>query len=305
MHDLDQTTITQAVLDQMATTIDSRLKEVMDSAVKHLHAFARDINLTPAEWLFGIGFITQIGQACTDSRQETILLSDTLGLSALVNALHDKTRLDDATDTSLLGPFYRDASPEFANGDCIAAHPDSPEIGFYGQVHDLEGRGIAGARIEVWQTDEHGFYDMQKFGNEKSDVRGTFIADALGHFNFRTVRPLGYFIPMDGPVGSMIKAQNRHGCRPAHIHFLITAPGFRELVTSLYQGDDQYIDSDVVFGVSSSLVIQAKRNPASPFPSLETIHYDFGLARAAASGEARIGADPSKLLKAPGLVGGA
>lgn len=298
MHDLDENTVTQAVLDQMATTPDDRLREIMAAAVKHLHAFAREVNLTPAEWLTGIAFMTEVGKACTPSRQETILLSDVLGLSALVNALHDKTRLDDATDTSLLGPFYRDASPEYQLGDCIVAKPDSPEIVFYGQVRDLDGRGIPHARVEVWQTDEHGFYDMQMYGDSKMDMRGTFTADAEGKFHFRTVKPLGYYIPMDGPVGKLIKAQQRHGCRPAHIHFLITAPGYRELVTSLYQGDDQYIDSDVVFGVSSGLIIQARPDPNSPFPELEAIHYNFGMARAAESGEARVGADPSKLVAA-------
>jgi hydroxyquinol 1,2-dioxygenase len=298
MHDLDETTVTQAVLDQMATTADPRLREIMAAAVRHLHAFAREVNLTPAEWLTGIAFMTEIGKSCTASRQETILLSDVLGLSAMVNALHDKTRLDKATDTSLLGQFYRETSPVHALGDSIVAKPDSPEIVFYGQVRDLGGRGIPHARVEVWQTDEHGFYDMQMYGDEKMDMRGTFTCDGEGKFHFRTVKPLGYYIPMDGPVGRLIRAQGRQGCRPAHIHFLITADGYRELVTSLYQGDDQYIDSDVVFGVSSSLIIQAKPDPASPFPELDAIHYNFGLARAAAAGEARIGADPSKLVKA-------
>jgi hydroxyquinol 1,2-dioxygenase len=298
MHDLDETTVTEAVLTQMAGTPDLRLKEIMEAAVKHLHEFARDVNLTPAEWLTGIGFMTEIGKTCTASRQETILLSDVLGLSALVNALHDKTRRDEATDTSLLGPFYRERSPERAQGDCIVKNPDSPEIVFYGQVRDLGGNGIPHARVEVWQTDEHGLYDMQMYGEEQMDMRATFIADAEGRFYFRTVKPLGYYIPMDGPVGRLVSAQKRHGCRPAHIHFLISADGYRELVTSLYQGDDQYIDSDVVFGVSSSLIFNVKPDPNSPLPDLEAIHYNFGMARASSAGEARIGADPSALIKA-------
>ena len=298
MQDLNEITVTQAVLEQMATTPDARLREIMEAAVKHLHAFARDVNLTPAEWLTGIAFMTEIGKTCTASRQETILLSDVLGLSAMVNALHDKTRTEKATDTSLLGPFYRNVSPTHALGDSIVAKPDSPELVFYGQVQDLAGRGIPQARVEVWQTDEHGYYDMQMYGDEKMDMRGTFVCDADGKFHFRTVRPLGYYIPMDGPVGRLIRAQGRQGCRPAHIHFLISADGYRELVTSLYLGDDQYIDGDVVFGVSSSLIVEAKPDPASPFPELDAIHYDFSLARAASAGEARVGADPSKLVKA-------
>ena len=159
-----------------------------------------------------------------------------------------------------------------------AIHVFPAEIVFYGRVHDLEGRGIPHAKVEVWQTDEHGYYDMQMYGDEKMDMRGTFTCDAEGKFHFRTVHPLGYYIPMDGPVGRLIRAQSRAGCRPAHIHFLITADGFRELVTSLYEGRDQYIDSDVVFGVSSSLIIEAK--PKKPsllalLASLEPIDEEF------------------------------
>jgi protocatechuate 3,4-dioxygenase beta subunit len=298
MKDLNETTLTQAVVEQMAGTPDPRLRTIMEAAVRHLHAFAREVNLTPAEWLAGIGFLTAVGQKCSPSRQEFILLSDTLGLSAMVNALHDKTRIDEATDTSLLGPFYREVSPVLKLGDSIVAKPDSPEIVIYGQVHDLGGRGIPHARVEVWQTDEHGQYDMQLYGEDKMDMRGTFVSDAEGKFHFRTVRPLGYGIPMDGPVGGLITAQARHGCRPAHIHFLITADGYRELVTALYQGDDPHIDSDVVFGVSSSLVYQPKADPASPIPGLDAVHYNFGLARADEAGKTRVGSDPSKLVPA-------
>jgi catechol 1,2-dioxygenase/hydroxyquinol 1,2-dioxygenase len=298
MHDLDEFTVTDAVIQQMAGTSDARLKEIMEAAVRHLHAFAREVNLTPAEWLVGIDVMTRIGQTCTPSRQETILLSDVLGLSAMVNALHQKTALDKGTDASLLGPFYRNSAPDMALGDCIVSQPDSPLIVFYGQIRDKAGMGIPHARVQVWQTDEHGFYDMQVHGQEKMDMRANFTTDADGRFHFRTVRPLGYYIPMDGPVGSLIRAQNRHGCRPAHIHFLIGADGFRELVTSLYLGDDQYIDTDTVFGVASSLVIRVQPDPHSPFPELDAIHYDFTLSRAASAGESRVGADPSQLGRA-------
>jgi protocatechuate 3,4-dioxygenase beta subunit len=298
MKDLNETTVTEAVVEQMAGTPDPRLRTIMEAAVRHLHAFAREVNLTPAEWLAGIGFLTAVGQKCSPSRQEFILLSDTLGLSAMVNALHDKTRIDEATDTSLLGPFYREVSPMMKLGDCIVSRPDSPEICIYGRVHDLQGRGIPHARVEVWQTDEHGQYDMQLYGEDKTDMRGTFLCDAEGKFHFRTVRPIGYGIPMDGPVGGLIAAQARHGLRPAHIHFLISADGYRELVTALYQSDDPHIDSDVVFGVSSRLVYQARPDPASPIPGLDAVHYDFGLARADEAGKTRVGSDPSKLMAA-------
>jgi protocatechuate 3,4-dioxygenase beta subunit len=298
MHDLDEFTVTDAVLAQMADTPDARLREIMEAAVRHLHAFARDVSLTPSEWLMGIGFLTEIGKACTPSRQETILLSDVLGVSAMVNALHAKTSLEKATDASLLGPFYRETAPHMALGECIAARPDSPELVFYGQIRDSAGAGIPHATVQVWQTDEHGFYDMQLHGQEQMDHRAVFTTDADGAFYFRTVRPLGYYIPMDGPVGALIKAQNRHGCRPAHIHFLVGAPGYRELVTSLYLGDDQYIDTDTVFGVSSSLIVSPAPDPNSPFPGLDAIHYDFTLSQAGADGESRVGADPAQLSRA-------
>jgi protocatechuate 3,4-dioxygenase beta subunit len=298
MHDLDEFTVTDAVIAQMANTPDGRLREIMESAVRHLHAFARDVNLTPEEWLLGIGFMTEIGKTCTPSRQETILLSDVLGLSAMVNALHAKTSLEKATDASLLGPFYRETAPHLPLGASIAAEPDSPELVFYGQIRDSAGNGLVGATVQVWQTDEHGFYDMQLHGQEKMDHRAVFTTDDNGNFHFRTVRPLGYYIPMDGPVGQLIRAQSRHGCRPAHIHFLIGASGYRELVTSLYLGDDQYIDTDTVFGVSSSLIVTPEPDAGSPFPALEAIHYDFTLSMAGADGESRVGADPAKLARA-------
>jgi protocatechuate 3,4-dioxygenase beta subunit len=237
MADLTVETVTDAVRAQMEATPDIRLREVMDAAVRHLHAFAREVKLTPEEWLMGIAFMTEVGKSCTPSRQETILLSDTLGLSALVNLMADRHHGHDATDSSLLGPFYRENSPMLALGDCIATAPRSALVVFQGQVKDSAGCGIPHAAIEVWQTDAHGSYDMQIHGEAKMDHRARFVADAQGLFHFRTERPLAYNIPMDGPVGRMVRAQGRHGCRPAHIHFLIGAAGYRELVTALYLGD--------------------------------------------------------------------
>jgi hydroxyquinol 1,2-dioxygenase len=251
MPDLDEFTATDAALAQMAATPDPRLKEIADAAVRHLHAFAREVNLTPAEWLTGIAFLTQVGKACTPVRQEFILLSDVLGLSAVVNALHDKKARELGTQSSLLGPFYREGAPELELGACIARHPEAAQIVLYGQVTDNDGEPIPHALVQVWQTSEHGLYDLQAADHENMDLRANFRCDADGRYHFRTVRPLGYPIPMDGPVGQMVRAQDRHGFRPAHIHFLIGGEGFRELVTALYFGDDEHIDSDTVFGVSS------------------------------------------------------
>jgi hydroxyquinol 1,2-dioxygenase len=299
MQDLDENSVTEAALAQMANTLDPRLKEIMDAAVRHLHAFARDVRLTPAEWLTGIQFLTAVGQACTPFRQEFILLADVLGVSALVNAMHDKQARELGTQSSLLGPFYREGAPELPLGASIVAHPSIQEIVVYGRVTDNDGKPIPGALVQVWQTSEHGLYDLQaENAADMMDLRANFRADADGRYHFRTVRPLGYSIPMDGPVGQMVQAQNRHGFRPSHIHFLISGDGYRELVTALYFADDEHINSDTVFGVSGSLVVNAKDDPASLIAGLKSVRYDFRLAHAEGDDTGRVGADPSKLMKA-------
>ncbi|HLI99107.1 MAG TPA: dioxygenase [Bradyrhizobium sp.] len=302
MQELTPETITDAVLDQMATTADPRLKAIMASAVKHLHAFAKDVNLTPAEWIKGIAFMTAVGKICTPARQEFILLSDTLGLSALVNGLHDTTAMEEGTHTSLLGPFYREASPPLAAGSQIArnAAPGS-EIVLYGYVSDVNDKPIAGATVSLWQTSASGLYDIQENPNA-IDYRGVFTTDAKGLFMLRTVKPLGYSIPMDGPVGEMVRAQRRHGMRPAHIHFLVGAPGYRELVTALYLRDDPHLADDVVFGSSGDLAVDINpKDPECPVPGLSSIRFDMRLSRETAADRAggRVGADPSAILKQP------
>jgi protocatechuate 3,4-dioxygenase beta subunit len=296
---IDEKTITDIALDQMAATPNPRLKEVMGSLVRHLHAFAREVDLTPEEWLEGIKFLTAVGQKCTEFRQEFILLSDTLGLSALVNALHDNRALEDATKSSLLGPFYRADSPTLPLGSNIATKGKGPQTAIYGRVVDTAGKGIPNASVEIWQPDDEGWYDLQLQDPSQMDLRGRFYTDSEGNYHLRTIAPTGYMIPMDGPVGDMIRAQSRHGYRPAHIHFLVGAPGYREVVTALYLSGDPHIDSDTVFGVTDSLIVHVKPNDAaSPIPNLPSIKYDFQLA--ALAGDAvsgRVGADPSQIVK--------
>ena len=291
-------TITDAVVEQMSTTPDPRLKVIMESAVRHLHAFAREVDLTPAEWIGGIAFLTRVGHMCSPARQEFILLSDTLGLSTLVNTLHDRTAMEEATHTSLLGPFFRERAPEFEPGAQIS-RKDGAEVVLFGRVTDSRGDPIPDAKITVWQTASDGRYDMQ-VGPEEVDCRGVFRTDAEGRYCLRTVRPLGYPIPLDGPVGEMVLAQKRHGMRPAHIHVLIGAPGYRELVTALYLKGDQHLADDVVFGASADLVVEEKADdPESPIPGLPSIRFDFALAREAQSQRAgRVGADPAAIATA-------
>ncbi len=298
LQDLTVSTVTGEALRQMSETTDPRLREIMASLVRHLHDFARDVELTPDEWIKAIGFLTKVGQTCTPARQEFILLSDVLGLSALVNLMHDETATEIGTESSLLGPFYQQTAPNFALGDSIAVKTQGPELQLYGRVTDMEGKPIPDALIQVWQTDSEGEYDLQRFNGAEMDTRGNFRADGEGQFHFRSVMPFGYTVPMDGPVGDLILAQRRHGCRPAHIHFLIGAPGYRELVTALYLGDDQYIDSDTVFGVSQSLVVNPKADADAPIPGVPAIRYDFRLSAEAAGGSNRVGADPAQFMAA-------
>jgi hydroxyquinol 1,2-dioxygenase len=300
MRELTPETITDAVLDQMATTPDRRMREIMASAVKHLHAFARDVNLTPGEWIKGIEFMTMVGKTCTPARQEFILLSDTLGLSALVNGLHDKTAIEEGTHTSLLGPFYREASPTLAAGHQIAKHvKPGTECVLYGRVTDINGKPLADATVSVWQTSADGLYDIQE-NAESVDYRGVFATDADGVYVVRTVKPRGYSIPMDGPVGNMVKAQARHGMRPAHIHFLVGSSGYRELVTALYLRDDPHLADDVVFGSSDDLAVDiVADDPDCPIKGVPSVRFDLRLSR---EGEAdktsgRVGSDPSAIWK--------
>ena len=296
MVDLDEFTTTDAALAQMANTADPRLKQIMDAAVRHLHAFAREVDLTPGEWIEGLQFLTAVGQACTPLRQEFILLSDVLGVSAVVNALHDRKAKELGSQSSLLGPFFREGAPELPLGAQIVEKPTEEEIVIHGQITDTEGAPVPGALIQVWQTSERGLYDLQERNGESMDMRGNFRADAAGRYHFRTVRPKGYSIPMDGPVGAIVQAQGRHGMRPSHIHMLIGADGHRELVTALYFGDDEYIDSDTVFGVSQSLVVATKEDPASPMPGYRAVRYDFRLAKADPGDSGRVGADPTTFM---------
>jgi len=304
MAAIDEKTITDVALDQMSATPNPRLREIMELLVRHLHAFAREADLTPEEWLAGIKFLTAVGQTCTPYRQEFILLSDTLGLSSLINSLHDRRSVEVGTKTSLLGPFYRQGAPRKNLGESIASPGDGAEICIYGRVTDVAGKPIPEASIEIWQSDDHGFYDLQKHDASEMDLRGCFHADRDGRYWLRTVRPLGYLIPLDGPVGDLIRAQRRHGFRPAHIHFLVGAPAHRELVTALYLRNDEHIQSDTVFGVTDSLITETKTGDAeSPLPNLPSIHFDFQLGAASSREESgRVGADPSQIVRHPVLV---
>lgn len=255
MRNLDEQTITQAVLARNAGTEDRRLHEIMTSLVQHLHAFARETQLTEQEWEKGIEFLTAVGQICTPTRQEFILLSDTLGLSTLVTAQNHKKPAG-CTEATVFGPFHVADAPQFDLGANISSGlPGTPWF-VKGKVQTADGTPIPHAKIEVWQADDAGFYDVQKPGLEAHHGRAILQANSEGHYQFRTIVPDCYPIPHDGPVGKMLETLNRHPWRPAHLHFMITAPGFQRLVTHVFREGGDYLDSDAVFGVRSSLIAE-------------------------------------------------
>src|SRR5581483_5839886 len=230
MRNIDENTVTEAALEQMSSTPDPRLRQIMAAVVRHLHQMAREVDLTADEWFQAISFLTAVGQKCSANRQEFVLLSDVLGFSSLINSLNDKrnaastSSMETETKSSLLGPFYRQNSPRVELGQSIAAKTTGHEIAVYGRITNGNGEAIPNASVQVWQTDEGGLYDSQREDGSQMDMRGTLHTDSEGRYWFRTVRPHSYSIPMDGPVGDLVRAQKRHGMRPAHIHFLIGAP---------------------------------------------------------------------------------
>jgi hydroxyquinol 1,2-dioxygenase len=275
MRNIDEKTITPAVLARLANTQSPRLQEILNALVTHLHDFAREVKLTEDEWMKGIQFLTATGQKCDEKRQEFILLSDTLGLSMLVVAMNH-AKPAGATEATVFGPFHMDDAPIVEQGaDLARGAPGSP-LFVEGHVRGIDGRPIADAEVDVWQADEDGLYDVQRpeLGDERR-ARGVLRTDAEGRVRFRTVAPVAYPIPVDGPVGDMLRATSRHPWRPAHVHFMIKAPGFQTLVTHIFREQDPYLDSDVVFGVRSSLIGDFVRHEAAPAPDGASVEGPF------------------------------
>lgn len=244
-----------AVLSRLADDVDPRFREIMESAVKHLHGFVKEVEPTMDEWFQAIQFLTETGQICDDKRQEWILASDTLGVSMLVDAINHR-RPDGATENTVLGPFHVDGAPERTIGDSICLDGKGTACLVRGTVTDEMGKPIAGAKLDVWQTNDDGFYDVQQPEQPDMNMRGLFTSDEKGCYSYVTVKPLPYSIPTDGPVGDMLVAMGRHAMRPAHIHYIVTAPGYETLVTHIFVKGDPYLGSDAVFGVKESLVIE-------------------------------------------------
>jgi protocatechuate 3,4-dioxygenase beta subunit len=255
--------ITQEVVNRFATTTDPRLRELMQSLVRHLHAFARQTRLTEKEWMAGIEFLTATGLACTSTRQEFILLSDALGLSMVVDAVnHDGP--PGATESTVLGPFYVADSPRRIMGSSIADQAGSGEpLVVTGSVRDTDGHVIEGAVVDVWQNAGSGAYAVQDPRQPASNLRGRFQTGPDGHFRFWAVRPTDYSIPDDGPVGAMLRATNRHPWRAAHLHLIVSAPNHVPVTTHFFDDESGYLETDTVFGVKPSLICHFVRHDAS------------------------------------------
>jgi protocatechuate 3,4-dioxygenase beta subunit len=244
----------EVVAASFANTSDPRLRQVLTSLVHHLHAFVKDVELTEEEWGVAIDFLTRTGQMSNEVRQEFILLSDVLGVSMLVETINHRTG-GTSTESTVLGPFHMVASPPRELGEDINLDRKGTPCLVSGRVTGPDGEPLGGASVDVWQTNEDGFYDVQQPGIQPpGNLRGLFTADDQGRFWFRSVVPRFYPIPDDGPVGQLLAATGRHPNRPAHLHFIVAAPGYRPVTTHVFVADSPYLDSDAVFGVKESLI---------------------------------------------------
>jgi hydroxyquinol 1,2-dioxygenase len=300
MLQLEAGELAQAVIARMADSPNPRFKEIMASLVKHAHAFVQDVQLTPEEWMTGIQFLTATGKMCDDKRQEFILLSDTLGISMLVVAIEQAKGARaaqalaaaggaKATEATVQGPFYWEGSPEVALGGDIGQDVPGEPAYYTGRVTDTAGKPIPHCCLDVWSGDGDGIYDMQMGEDAGMRLRARFRTDAQGNYHFWSIKPTYYPVPDDGPVGDMLRGMGRHPNRPGHIHMMVYAPGFQRLTTHLFVSDSPYLDSDAVFGVRDSLIVDFAQHPPGTAPDgrkldkpYHSAHYDFTLVPAAA-----------------------
>ena len=268
--------LTQQVLQAYAGTPDPRLRELLSALIRHLHAFAAETALTPAEWMAGIEFLTAVGQNCDPHRQEFILLSDVLGLSSLVQTINAAVG---ATEPTVLGPFYLPGSPHREMGEQIGRAEDGEPTLIRGRVTDAAGRPVAGATIDIWQGSSNGLYDLQDAAQPDYNLRGIFTTGPDGNYWFRTIRPVSYPVPIDGPVGDIFRASGRHNWRAAHVHAIVSAPGYRPVTTHIFDSENEYLGSDAVFGVRDSLIQEFRPATSADPPEVTyVVDVDFALA---------------------------
>ena len=279
-----ETNLTNVVLERWQNISDPRLRRIMQSLIKHLHGFVREIEPTQAEWATTIDWLTRTGKMCSDRRQEFVLASDVLGVSMLVDAINHR-RPSQATPRTVEGPVHVANAPAIADGGDMAQGAPGIPCFVSGMVRGLNGEPIAGAVLDLWQTDGEGLYEDQR-DTKGPWMRGLYHTQPDGSFLIRTVAPIGYTIPMDGTVGELMNRTNISHMRPAHIHFAVSAPGYEELITHLFRSGDEYIETDVVYAVKEPLIVDFIKKPAGKAPTGETVatpffevRYDFVLQR--------------------------
>src|ERR1700722_3826932 len=264
----NQAMVTEAVIEAVSRTEDPRLREILLALVRHLHGFVREVRLTEREFQEAARIVAAIGQKTTSSHNEAVLMAGSLGVSSLVCLLNNGNQGQTETQANLLGPFWRDDQPPSASGDSLVRSP-TPGLGLAVRVsiEDANGCPVAGAEVDVWHSSPEGLYENQDPTQAEMNLRGRFVTDQAGRFHFRSVKPAGYPIPIDGPVGELVRATRRHNFRPAHLHFMIYKPGFKTLISQIYSPDDEHIDSDVQFGVTRALIGDYVRHD-EPAPEL-------------------------------------
>ncbi|SPF75766.1 Hydroxyquinol 1,2-dioxygenase [Aliiroseovarius pelagivivens] len=263
MRNVTKDNITDVFMSYLAEDSDPRVREVMGALVKHLHEFARETNLTHDEWRKGIEFLQGCAAVESEERHEFVLASDVLGLSSLVDMLHSSP---EATSSSVLGPFHVSGAPPLAFGGDMKRHYGGPILLAEGTIKDTDGNPIAGAQLDIWQTAPNGKYASQDEEQDTYSFHGLMTVGDDGRYAFTTVKPVEYTVPDDGPVGDILHICGRHPWRPSHLHYIVTAPGYRSLVTEIFPDDDPYLDQDTVFGVRDDLVMTYVKKPASEFP---------------------------------------
>jgi len=301
MRQFNEDNLTDAVVTRLKKTKNPRLKQIMSAAVKHLHAFARDVQLTEEEWFEGIKFLTAVGQKCDDKRQEFILLSDVLGLSMMIVALNHKT-LPGATEATVLGPFFAHGAKEYGYGADLreGATMKGEDVWVSGRVLGTDGKPVPNALLDIWQAKADGIYDVQTDG--EFELRGRVKCNAKGEYAFASYKPKFYSIPMDGPVGDLINNTTNNHMRPAHMHAIVSAPGYQQVITHVFVQGDPYLDGDAVFAVKDSLVAKYKKvadaaeakKLGMPTPFLK-LNWDFHLS-SAGKAKARKAIAPSDAL---------
>jgi hydroxyquinol 1,2-dioxygenase len=289
-----QEDVTDVVVDAFKNAADPRVREILIALVKHLHAFARDVHLTEEEFEKAVQLVVKLGQKTTDTHNEVVLMSGSLGFSTLICLLNNGNNGQTETTANLLGPFWRLNSPRTTNGGSIVRSPTpGPALFVNCTLRDRNGKPIEGAEVDVWHSSPEGFYEQQDPKQADMNLRGKFTTDAQGHFGFRSVKPAGYPIPIDGPVGELVRANGRHHYRPAHLHFLIFKPGFKTLISQIYVNDDEWLETDVQFGVTRALVGDYVRHDgAAPTPDVKGEWYSLDQTFVMEPGKSRLPKPP-------------